>query len=68
MVTMCIHWLSIDSAITKIIIKSLKIPKFDSVICGQANGLWTLRQCPVVGIFLSLPYQDCWRNVTKNVR
>ena len=24
--------------------------------------------CPVVGIFQSLPYQDCGRNITNNVR
>ena len=48
MVTTCVIqlsiWLSIDSAIIKIFIKSLKIPNFDIEICGQANGLWTLRR------------------------
>ena len=62
-----VNWLSIDSAFIKLIIESLKIPKFDVEIRGRANELWTLRRCPVVGIFRSLPYQDCGRNVTNNV-
>ena len=27
-------------------------------------GRWD--ECPVVGIFRSLPYQDCERNITNN--
>jgi len=27
-----------------------------------------LDRCPVVGICRSLPYQDCGRNITNNVR
>ena len=34
-----IHWLSLDNAIIKIIIKSLKIPRFDVKIRGRADGL-----------------------------
>jgi len=30
--------------------------------CGHWDG------CPVAGIFPSLPYQDCGRNITNNVR
>ena len=34
----------------------------------EQMDLGRLDGCPVVGIFRSLPNQDCGRNITNNVR
>ena len=68
-----IHWLSLDNAIIKIIIKSLKIPRLDVKLHylklrDRADGLIEagvlLRRVSVVGMVRSLAYQDCERNIS----
>ena len=62
-----VNWLSLDNATIFFFYLVFKITNFDVDICWRANGHWTLRRCPVVGIFQSLPFQDCGRNITNNV-
>ena len=62
-----VHWLSLDNATIFFFYLVFKNNKFWCWHTLTSKGLWTLRRCPVVGIFQSLPYQDCGRNITNNV-
>ena len=70
-----VPWLSIDNAFIKIIIKSLKIPKFDVEIRGRANGLWTLRRVShswhfSISTILRLweKYHQLWQIIDKSIK
>ena len=60
-----VHWLSIDSVnhfFLYLVFKNMLKYADEQMDFGRRYG------CPVVGIVRSLPYQECGRNITNNVR